>query len=382
MNKNQPWLRVLLRTASYILVAALASGATLFFLSGSTGVKLGHLASVIHREFVEETDGTAMGDAAAHAMVASLGDRWSYYIPKEDYEAHLQNQENNWVGIGVTVVAREDGKGFDLTDILPESPAQKAGVQSGDLLTHVDETFVGAMAITDLTGMIKGEPNTQVLLTVERGGESIRIPVTRGVIHTPAAQGQLLEKGVGYVRIENFHSGAGEEILEQIRLLQEQGMTALVLDVRSNPGGFTTEMVKALDYLLPEGEIFRRVDNRGNSTVDYSDAACLELPMAVLINEKTYSAAEFFAAALREYDWAVTVGAQTSGKGRYQYTLRLVDGSAVNLSAGSYFTPKGVSLAEVGGLTPDIPVTLSQEAVDRGEDPQLQAAIDAVLQGN
>ncbi len=165
--------------------------------------------------------------------------------------------------------------------------------------------------------------------------------------------------GYGLVTIENFEARASEETLEAIDARMEQGAKGLIFDVRFNPGGYTTELVKILDYLLPEGPLFRRESYDGQTSVDYSDAQCVDLPMAVLANKSSYSAAEFFAAALQEYDAAVVVGEQTTGKGYYQNTFRLVDGSAVAISTGKYFTPKGESLAGVG-VMPDVPVKLDQ----------------------
>lgn len=167
--------------------------------------------------------------------------------------------------------------------------------------------------------------------------------------------------------------------MEAIDALMEQGAKGLIFDVRFNPGGYTTELVKILDYLLPEGPLFRRESYDGQTSVDYSDAQCVDLPMAVLANESSYSAAEFFAAALQEYDAAVVVGEQTTGKGYYQNTFRLVDGSAVAISTGKYFTPKGESLAGVG-VMPDVPVKLDQESSDALDQGILEREKDLQLQ--
>ena len=164
-----------------------------------------------------------------------------------------------------------------------------------------------------------------------------------------------------------------------------QGATALIFDVRFNPGGYKHELVEVLDYLLPEGPLFRSVDYLGKEEVDYSDESFIDLPMAVLVNEDSYSAAEFFAVALQEYGAAVVVGTQTSGKANYQQTFRLSDGSAVAISTGHYQTPNGVTLAGVG-ITPDIPIPVDDETyanlyyekVSKADDAQLQAAIAAL----
>ena len=150
------------------------------------------------------------------------------------------------------------------------------------------------------------------------------------------------------------------------------------------------ELTKLLDYLLPEGVIFRSVDYTGKEDIQHSDADCLQMPMAVLVNGESYSAAEFFAAALEEYDWAVTAGTQTCGKGYFQTTYRLSDGSAVGLSVGKYYTPEGISLAETGGLTPQIITEVDErtealiyaKTIQPENDPQLQAAIEALQKEN
>ena len=166
-----------------------------------------------------------------------------------------------------------------------------------------------------------------------------------------------------------------------------QGAKALLFDVRFNGGGYKDEMVKILDKLLPEGVLFQSEDYSGNKQTDRSDAACIELPMAVLVNQDSYSAAEFFAAALQEYDWATVVGTKTCGKGNFQTGFQLSDGSLLNISIGKYYTPQGRSLTDTG-VIPDIEITLSDEddaklyygQLEKADDAQLQAAIRAIRQ--
>ena len=211
------------------------------------------------------------------------------------------------------------------------------------------------------------------------------LTVTRRYVQVPVAKGVLLENGIGLVVIEDFQSRSRREAVKAIEALLEQGAEKLIFDVRYNPGGTIEEMVKLLDYLLPEGPIYRSTDNMGQESVRQSDAQCLDIPMAVLVNENTYSAAEFFAAALSEYDAAVVVGTQTCGKGRYQQRFQMKDGSAVSLSTGQFFTPNGISLEGVG-ITPDVVVPVDETTAEAiyfdtlapEEDPQLQAAVAAL----
>ena len=198
---------------------------------------------------------------------------------------------------------------------------------------------------------------------------------------------ELLENAIGYIKINNFDSNCARDTLVAIDALREQGAQSLIFDLRFNPGGMKDELLKVLDYLLPEGPLFTSVDYLGNEYTDYSDENSLDMPMAVLVNGDSYSAAEFFAAALQEYNAATVVGTQTCGKGNYQQTFRLSDGSAVAVSTGHYKTPNGVQLTDVG-VTPDIVVEVDEETylnlyyekVEKAEDAQLQAAISALAQ--
>jgi len=241
------------------------------------------------------------------------------------------------------------------------------------------------MTMGDVQNIVRGKPGTQVELGILREETKLILQVTRKEIRTVVATSQMVEDGIGLVKIVNFDSRCKDETLAAVEALLQQGAEALIFDVRYNPGGHKDELVKILDYLLPEGPLFRSEHYDGTVSVDESDAKCLQIPMAVLMNGDSYSAAEFFAAALREYDAAVLVGEPTTGKGHYQYTYSLSDGSAVVLSVGKYYTPDGVSLAGVG-LTPDVTVEVDEETyyrIYRGEVPvkedvQIQAAIKAL----
>ena len=363
---------------SYVLVATLASGATWFLADTVPNSKLERLADMIDRRFVGQADETAIQDAAADAMIRALGDRWSYYISAENYAKHKENQKNEYVGIGVTVMKRADGQGFDIMAVTAGGPAEEAGVLPGDIFTHADGVALGELTTNEMQALVMGKKNTTVVITLLRGEETMDVTVTRKVIHTKVAESMLLSENVGYIAINNFHQDAAKDTIREMESLLEQGATKLIFDVRDNPGGYVHEMVEILDYLLPEGVLFRSVSAAGKEEVETSDEDCLELPVAVLINGNTYSAAEFFAAALEEYEWAVTVGEPTTGKGYYQNTIELGDGSAVQLSTGAYTTPNGVNLTEVGGLVPQVQVEPAEGYVTVEDDPQILAAIQAL----
>lgn len=272
---------------------------------------------------------------------------------------------------------------------MEDGPADRAGLRRGDVLIRVEDQDCAQIGLEQTRNLVRGEDGSQVRLTVQRDGQEQEFCVTRAYFETVVAEGQMVSDRTGLVTIHNFDSRCAEETLAAIDALIEQGAENLIFDVRNNPGGYKTELVKVLDYLLPEGELFRSQYYTGQEEVDRSDAEFLDMPMAVLVNLHSYSAAEFFAAALREYDAAVMVGEHTYGKGYFQQTFELEDGSAVGLSVGKYFTPNGVSLAGVG-LTPDLEIPLSEEqaaqvargTMDPQQDPHIQAAIEWLESGN
>ena len=348
--------------------------------------KLEELEYLIQYHYYEDVDSTALQDGAASGMIEALGDRWSYYIPADEYDALVRDWNNAYVGIGIaTRQWKEDSKIEEIMKVFEGGPAEEAGLQAGDLIVALDGHPVDGMSSDEASIYMYGPENSQVDVTVLRDGEELTLTVTRRYVQVPVAKGVLLENGIGLVVIEDFQSRSRREAVKAIEALLEQGAEKLIFDVRYNPGGTIEEMVKLLDYLLPEGPIYRSTDNMGQESVRQSDAQCLDIPMAVLVNENTYSAAEFFAAALSEYEPAVVVGTQTCGKGRYQQRFQMKDGSAVSLSTGQFFTPNGISLEGVG-ITPDVVVPVDETTAEAiyfdtlapEEDPQLQAAVAAL----
>lgn len=373
---------------SYVLVAVLSSVVTMYLFGGTEADeynKLADMEQLIETYFIGEVDRSAMEDAAAAAMVKSLGDQWSYYMSAKDYEVYTEQMQNAYVGIGITIRASADRSGFFVDKVNKGGSAEQAGMLAGDFIIEIEGHSAEGMTTNQARDLVRGKEGTQVSLTVSRGGEKLELSVTRKTVETPVAEGMLLENGIGLVTIYNFDDRCAKESIAAIEDLLAQGAAALILDVRGNPGGYKHELVQLLDYLLPEGVLFRSEDYTGKVFEDESDPDCLDIPMAVLIDGNSYSAAEFFAAALDEYDAAVVVGQPTSGKGYFQSTFELNDGSAVGLSVGKYTTPKGVSLADVG-ITPEILVDVDEETafgiyagtLAPEEDPQIQAAVEVL----
>ena len=372
---------------SYVLVAALACGATLFFVYASTDYnKLEDLENLILTSFAGDADKTKIEDAAADAMVNAMGDRWSYYIPAAELPSFLENSENAYVGIGVTVQATDDNSGLMVIAVQPGGPAEEAGVQVGDVIIQVDGESAQDRTVTEISAMIKGEEGTVVSITVLRSGEGITMTVTRKRMETTVASSKLLNEHVGLVTIQNFDERCADETIAAIKTLLNQGADMLLFDVRNNPGGYVDELTKVLDYLLPEGDLIRTVGTDGSDETVTSDADCVKVPMAVLVNENTYSAAELFAVDLSEYGVARIFGQKTSGKGFFQQVFQFSDGSAAGISVGRYYTSQGNNL-EGTGLTPDEEIKLDDESeallyngmLEPENDAQLQAAMSYLM---
>lgn len=375
--------KTILLTLSHLLVAVLAAVLALQLTPRAEPSKLDQLEDLIVEQFIGGADKTAIEDAAADAMVDALGDRWSYYIPASEYAAYLEQMQNAYVGVGITIQLDPEGRGFLVLDVTEGGPAEAAGVLADDILTAVEDTSTVGLDINATRDLVRGKEGTFVRMTFLRDGRELTLSVERRRIETAVAEWQMLPGDVGLVKIVNFDQRCAQETIRGIEELLDQGARALIFDVRGNPGGYASEMVKVLDYLLPEGDLFRTVDFAGRETLDKSDADFLDIPMVAIVNGESYSAAEFFAQALREYDAALVVGEKTCGKGYFQYTYELTDGSAVGLSVGKYFTPKGLSLAEVG-VTPDVELPMDAALwsdiyygrVDPMSDPHILAALE------
>ena len=348
----------------------------------TAGDKLAEAAEIIRDNFIGEYEEEALADDAIDAMIASLGDRWSYSMTADQVAAYMKSSRNRYGGIGIVLQESEDGITVILK-VYEKSPAGEAGVQPGSRFLRVGEEDVSALGMDEVSSLVRNAiEQGQVELTLMcPDGTEREYSLIPGDVYTEPVNYRVLDSGLGYVRLENFEGRSAQGAIDAVENLLARSVMGIVFDVRENPGGQLSELLKLLDYLLPEGKLFISRDVEGNESVEYSDASCVELPMVVLINEDSYSAAEFFAAALREYDWAVLVGAQTSGKGYAQITVPMTDGSAIHISSIAYFTPNGVCLAGVG-LTPDLSVELGEEErtllyysmLAPEDDPQLAAA--------
>ncbi len=375
MKKHSVLLTVALCLLSAALTFALCVGLFAYRFGGKEGLRevlsLRDAMHLLENRFVEPVDGEKLTDGALRGMVYALEDPWSYYMSAEEYAEYMDYAANQYSGVGITVRAEENAQGLRIVEVIPDSPAERAGVRAGMLLTAVDdEPMQGKSAHQARDKILAGGENGVKLTLLNENEESFSCTVVPELLQKQVVYAEMLEGDVGYIKITNFESDTADAALGALETLREQSAVAIIFDVRGNPGGKLSELTQLLDALLPEGEIFISSDREGNENIIYSDEACIQMPIAVLVDENSYSAAEYFAAALSEYGWAETFGAKTTGKARGQMTFTLPDGGAMHFSTMKYLTPERVDLSAQGGFTPAHEIELSGE-----EDSQLEAAL-------
>ncbi|MGI6261357.1 MAG: S41 family peptidase [Acutalibacteraceae bacterium] len=354
--------------------------------------KLSEIDQKVRKNYLNELDQTALNNAIAQGYMNGIDDKHSYYLTQAEYTARQLELSGQMVGIGVDVTLQQDGT-IAVTRVTPNSPAAAAGIQKGDILQRVGDQELTANDYSRLSDLIGGESGTEVELTVLRGEESIPLTATRKQFDMVTVDYRLMENGIGYLRITEFTDGAENEngtaaqFRTAVSSLTAQGATGLVIDVRNNPGGSLSAVSSVLDQILPAGNIVSSAGKDGARQVLYtSDSNQLSLPLAVLVNQNSASAAELLACAVKDYGKGTIVGATTYGKGTMQQLFALTDGSAVNLTIAKFFPPVSDNFDGVG-VAPDIVAELSEDLQERfyfltdDEDTQLKTAVSALMIG-
>ena len=385
MRKVSVWFAAILILTAIIVTFLTTTWLDRLFLPMRQD-KLLEAADLIESNYIGTADREKMTDAAISAMVDSLEDQWSYYLTASQLEQYRKYESNRYQGLGLVVKSGETG-GVIIYSVYPDSPAGEAQINPGSRILSVNERNLENSSLDEAMGLVTEAIKTGVVRLVLRtpDGQEQAFELQPGNVDTDPVSWEMLTEGIGYIRILNFEDRSGAQAVQAVEELCSDGANGLIFDVRNNPGGQLNQLLQLLDRLLPEGVLFISKDIQGNQNQEMSDSECVRLPMVVLVDSGSYSAAEFFAAALQEYEWAEIIGEQTTGKGYAQVTLMLRDGSALHISTQEYYTPLGNSLAGVG-LTPDQIILLSEEKreeftyglLERDEDDQLMAAVEAV----
>lgn len=370
------WAVALCSIVGTLLAAALVTG----LLLGKEGLSMLQGWLLAKYAFVEtDADLGAASNQALSGLITGLGDRWSYYISPERYDSLRDSRANRYLGIGVTV-SYEDERGLLVKEVTEGGPAYTGGVTAGEIITAVDGHDLSGDGQEQGTQYLSGQKGEKRLLTLlSPDGATRQVELTLDYVHLWVVKGELLDCGAGLITIRNFNTGAADEFRAAVESLTRQGANALIFDLRGNGGGYLDQMVQMLDLLLPKGDVFQSQPRWWFPSVMHSDESCVSLPFGALVNGDTYSAAELFAAQLRESVNAPIVGEATCGKGYSQNTFRLFNGGAIGISTARYTTGSGVSLIGTG-ITPDLEAALAGEASARRASYTLPPAEDAQLQ--
>ncbi len=338
----------------------------------------------IDATFLYEVDYEKMGDEVYKAMVNALGDKYSTYYTVDEYKAMQASTSGTYAGLGA-LVSKDDDTGYiKIVSLFENSGALEAGIKEGDMVKAIEGQSVVDMELTYATSIMKGEKNTQVNVTMYRPstGETWDLTVTRREIELKSVGSRMLDDGIGYIAVEQFEANTAGQFRKELESIKEQGAKAVIIDIRSNPGGLVNTVVNMCDALLPKGLVVYTEDKNGRRSEYTSSSNCDDIPIAVLVDGDSASASEIFAGAMQDYERGPVIGTQTYGKGIVQTIVPLKDGTALKLTVSTYYTPKGRCIHGTG-IEPDIIVEYDEEKASTGEwrdDTQVMAAYEYLLE--
>lgn len=347
--------------------------------------QLEDIETLINKYYLEEIDPEQVEEYLYKGAVAGLGDIYTCYYTKEEYQSFMESTEGSYCGIGVLISQNTSTGIITITKVFEGTPAMEAGILPGDILYKVGGREVTGLDLNTVVTYIKGKEYTKAEVEIVRENEEdyLTFQVERRVIEVPSVEHEMLENQVGYIAISSFDEVTYGQFEKALTELEEQGMEALVVDLRNNSGGLVSSVCAILDRLLPEGLLVYTEDKYGVREEDYSDAEhFFDKPLAVLVNENSASASEIFAGAIKDYEAGTIVGTTTFGKGIVQKIFSLDGGAGIKITVSKYYTPNGHNIHGIG-IEPDVEVELDEAlknelVIPKNEDNQLQKALEVL----
>lgn len=346
--------------------------------------KLGIIESVLEDNYLFEYDKTKAADYAALGLSLALDDPYTVYYNKEQFTNYVNSASGDFIGIGITVVSDKENDEIKVISVTDNSPAFEAGILPGDVITAIEGERFSGSELSDALVKMRGEgtgkdvENTSITVTIKRDGVENDLSLVRKRIHENTVSYEMLNDKIGYIRISAFNTASenekstDQEFTAALDELLDNGMRAVIFDVRDNGGGDAGAVSNIIDRLVPEGLIMYAEDKHGNRSEVKSDSTELDIPMVVLVNGNSASASELFAGALRDYEKATIVGTKTYGKGIMQQVFPFSDGSGMTVTIAKYFTPSGICVHQEG-ITPDV-------VCEQADTPVLNLGTDADAQ--
>ncbi|MBQ4531114.1 MAG: S41 family peptidase [Lachnospiraceae bacterium] len=351
-------------------------------ITSEVSKKAESIQKVIDAYYLEEENVEDVKEGVYKGMVDALGDPYSVYFTKEEYDSFKESYTGEYCGIGASLLQDAETGIITIVKAFEGSPAKEAGLMTDDILYKVNEEEVTGQDLSEVVAKVKGLEDTTVKLTIVRDSEEIEMEVARKTISIPTVESEMLENNIGYILISEFDEVTTSQYAEAYNSLKSQGMKSLIVDLRNNPGGGLSVVAEILDSVLPEGMIVYHEDKNGYREEYKSDAEHqIDIPLVVLVNGNSASASEIFAGAVKDYGIGTLIGTKTFGKGVVQQMIDLGDGSAMKVTISKYFTPNGVCIHGTG-IEPDIELEFDSESYKKDEsDNQLKKAIE-VLNGS
>lgn len=359
--------------------------------------KTKEIESIINYYYYFDKDAELQEESYFDGIMAGLDDPYSVYYTPEEYQQLMEDDSGEYVGIGATVQKNVETNEIRIVKPLKDTPAEKAGLLPGDRVIKIDDYEITAdTELEAAVKMIRGEEGTEVVVTVRRDGETEdrEIRITRALVKNITVSYEMLQGNIGYIQVDQFIDNTPDQFIAAVDDLTAQGATSLVFDLRNNPGGLLSAVVKMLDYLIDDnakvdgadaaGDILYTI-NKDDKMIDKygcSDNHSVDLPMAIIVNEYSASASEVFTSCMRDYGKATVVGTTSFGKGIVQTVLPLKDGSAIKITIAKYYTPARAEIHKIG-IEPDVKAEVTDEQkkmlkIPHKDDAQLQAAVKAL----
>lgn len=343
---------------------------------------LKYVEGLMEKYYLYDIDEQEAIDGAIAGYISSLGDEYTEYIPAKEMEEYTEQITGNYVGIGIYMVKNTEKNTVDVLVPIKESPAEKAGLLSGDSIIKVNDKEYTGDDMTAAANAIKGEEGTKVKLEVLRGEETLTFEITREKINTNPVVSEKLENNIGYLEISSFDEGTANDFKTKYEELKSQGITSLVIDLRNNGGGLVNEALVIADYIVPKGkDLLITVDKNEKEEIEKAkEDVLIDMPIVVLVNENTASASEILAGTLKDHEEATIVGTKTYGKGVIQQIITLKTGAGIKVTVEEYYTPNRTKINKIG-IEPNETVELPKDVknsltIKKEQDTQLQKAIE------
>lgn len=350
--------------------------------STKLATKLEKYKEIINKYYLGEVDENKLQEGAIKGYIEGLDDPYTEYISKEDMDSYLDDTMGNFVGIGIYMIKNTQSDRIQVLSTIKGSPAEKAGIQAGDLIVSVDGIEYKADDMTTASNNIKGEEGTSVTVEILRGAQNLKFDIKREKVKVNQVEGKVLSDNIGYIKFTSFDETTAEDFKAKYEELAKQNIKSLIIDLRNNGGGIVDQALEIADYMTDKDSVLLyEVDKNNKETVKKAkENAIINMPIIILTNENTASASEILAGALKDLGKAKTVGTTTYGKGVIQQILKLNDGSGLKITIEEYQTPNRNKINKVG-IEPDEKVELPETVtnpliVKENEDTQLQKAIE------